>query len=47
MSAQLANIKGLNVSLASSAVLIIIGLVIAFIFMKDRSKSDDELEEVV
>ena len=48
MSPQLANIKGLNVSFAASAVLVIIGLVIAFIFIKDNiSKSYDELEEVI
>lgn len=48
MSPQLANIKGLNVSFSTSAALIFVGLAIAFIFMKDdRSKSYDELEEVV
>ena len=48
MSPVLANIKGLNVSFLSSAVLILIGLVIAIVFMKDnKKKSNDELENVI
>ena len=48
MSPALANIKGLNVSFFASAVLVLIGLVLAVIFMKDnKNKSYDELENAI
>ena len=41
----LADIKGLNSSFFASAILILVGLVLAIVFMKDNKvKTEDELE---